>query len=98
MNQQNGGRRLDGYIRVSSVKGREGDNFISETVQEERIRAWAVANGHTIVEIHRELDVSGGTMNRPKLNEIMARIDAGETDGLVVFNLSRFARTMVGSV
>lgn len=92
------GRRLDGYIRVSDVAGREGDNFISIDVQEERVRAWAVANGHEIIAVHHELDVSGGTMDRPLLNTVMARIDSGETEGVVVYNLSRFARTLVGSV
>jgi DNA invertase Pin-like site-specific DNA recombinase len=99
MNRQDShGRRLDAYIRVSSVKGREGDSFISTEVQEERIRAWATANGHEIIQVWQEIDVSGGSMDRPMLNELMARIDAGETDGIVVFNISRFARTLVGSV
>src|SRR5262245_52098679 len=100
MDSQNGkrGRQLDAYIRVSQVAGREGDSFISPVVQEERICAWALANGHEIIEVHRELDVSGGTMNRPLLNEVMRRIVEGETEGVVVFNLSRFARTLVGSV
>jgi DNA invertase Pin-like site-specific DNA recombinase len=91
-------RRLDAYIRVSDVHGREGDSFISPRVQEERIRAWATANGHEIVEAFHELDVSGGTMDRPLLNEVMARFDAGETDGLVVFRLDRFGRTLVGAL
>jgi len=96
--KQNGGRRLDAYIRVSRVGGREGDSFTSPKIQEERIHAWAVANGHQVIEVHRELDVSGGTMDRPMLNLVMARIDAGDTDGVVVYNLSRFARTLIGSV
>lgn len=95
---QNSGRRLDGYIRVSQLAGREGDSFHSVDVQEERIRAWATANGHEIIETWHEVDVSGGTMDRPMLNEVMARIDRGETEGVVVFNLSRFARTLKGSV
>jgi DNA invertase Pin-like site-specific DNA recombinase len=92
------GRRLDGYIRVSDVRGREGDSYITEKVQEERIRSWAAAYGHEIVEMHHETDVSGGTMDRPLLNEVMARIESGETEGVVVFNISRFGRTLVGSI
>src|SRR5262249_52920439 len=96
--QQNTGRRLDAYIRVSQVRGREGDSFISPQVQEERIRAWAAAHGHEIVAAHHELDVSGGTMNRPLLNEVMARIDAGDTEGVVVYRLDRFGRTLRGAL
>jgi len=33
--------RLIGYVRVSRVAGREGDGFISPTVQRERIEAFA---------------------------------------------------------
>jgi site-specific DNA recombinase len=90
--------RLDAYIRVSEVRGREGDSFISPKVQEERIRAWAAATGHEIVAAHHELDVSGGKMDRPKLNEVMRRIDARETEGVVVYRLDRFGRTLIGTL
>lgn len=93
----NGSRRLDGYVRVSDVHGREGESFISPGDQEERIRAWAVANGHEILVVHHELDVSGGKMDRPKLNEVMRRFDVGETDGVVVWKLNRFGRTLFGA-
>ena len=100
MQNGNVSRRLDAYIRVSALARRDedSDSFISVKVQEERIRAWAVANGHEIIEAWHEIDVSGGTMDRPLLNEVMARIDSGETEGVVVYNLSRFARTLKGSV
>lgn len=96
--QEEPGRRLDAYIRVSQVAGRSGENFISPDVQEERIRAWAGIHGHEILEAFRELDVSGAKMDRPLLNEIMRRIDAGETEGVVVYRLDRFGRTLVGAL
>ena len=65
-------RRLDGYVRVSQVGKRGGESFISpQDLQEDRIRAWAEANGHEIIQVFPELDVSGGKMDRPKLNEVM---------------------------
>jgi DNA invertase Pin-like site-specific DNA recombinase len=90
--------KIDAYIRVSSVRGRSGETFISPDVQEDRIRSWATANGHEVIAAHRELDESGGKMDRPLLNEAMARIDSGETQGLVVYRLDRFGRTLVGSL
>jgi hypothetical protein len=33
--------RMDGYVRVSRVNGREGEGYISPRVQEEKIRQWA---------------------------------------------------------
>src|SRR3954470_15291624 len=78
---------LDAYVRVSSVRGRGGDSFISPAIQRERIAAWAAAHGHHIARVFEELDVSGGTVERPKLNVVMERIEAGETGGVVVFKL-----------
>src|SRR5262245_23979100 len=89
---------LDAYVRVSQVRGRTGGSFLSPAVQRERTDAWAVAHGHRIARVHEELDVSGGTIDRPKLNALMARIEAGETGGVVVFKLDRFGRTLIDSL
>src|SRR3954454_2926739 len=80
-------RSLDAYVRVSAVRGRAGQSFISPDVQRERIEAWAAAHDHRIARTWEELDVSGSTVDRPKLNEIMRRIEAKETGGIVVFKL-----------
>ena len=68
---------LDGYVRVSKVGGRGGEGFISPDVQEKAIREWAARAGVEIVIQPHELDVSGGTMDRPVFNTIMERIRAG---------------------
>jgi site-specific DNA recombinase len=89
---------LDAYVRVSAVKGRAGESFISPTVQRERIEAWAALHDRRLVWHEPELDVSGGRMDRPIFDTIMARIRAGETGGVVVAKLDRFARTLVGAL
>jgi site-specific DNA recombinase len=45
-----------------------------------------------------ELDVSGGTMDRPVFNRIMERVRGGKSGGIVVYKLDRFARTLLGAV
>jgi site-specific DNA recombinase len=90
--------KLDAYIRVSKVAGRGGDSFISPSVQRERIESWAQAHGTLVTWHEPELDVSGGTMSRPIFDRIMARVRAGETDGVIVAKLDRFARTLVGAL
>lgn len=90
--------QVDAYIRVSDVHGRSGESFISVDVQRERITAWAASQGHEIIEYWEELDVSGGKMQRPKLDEVMRRIESGQTQGVVVWRLDRFARTLVGAL
>jgi site-specific DNA recombinase len=90
--------KLDAYVRVSKVAGREGESFISPTVQRERIEAWASLHGAELTWHEPELDVSGGGMRRPVFDRIMARIRAGESGGVVVAKLDRFARTLVGAL
>jgi site-specific DNA recombinase len=89
---------LDAYIRVSKVAGRSGASFISPDVQRERISSWAQAHGHTLTWHEPELDVSGGTMSRPVFDRIMERVRTGQTDGVIVAKLDRFARTLVGAL
>ena len=92
------GLSLDAYIRVSKVAGRAGESFQSPEQQRQRIDSWTRAHGHTLTWHQPELDVSGGTMNRPVFDRIMERIRTGESDGLVVAKLDRFARTLVGAL
>ncbi len=89
---------LDAYIRVSKVAGRTGESFISPEVQRERIDGWAKAHGHSLFWHDPELDVSGGTMKRPVFEQIMRRIKSGQSDGVIVAKLDRFARTLVGAL
>ncbi len=89
---------LDAYVRVSKVGGRGGESFISPAVQSERIEAWAQLHGAQLTWHEPELDVSGGGMQRPVFDRIMERIRSGESGGLVVAKLDRFARTLVGAL
>lgn len=86
--------KLDGYIRVSRVNGREGDSFISPEQQRDKIEAFAKVMDAEIVEWHTDLDQSGGKISRPGLNKAMRRIEAKQTDGLIVAKIDRFARAV----
>ena len=88
--------RLDGYIRVSQVRGREGDTFISPALQRERVEQWCGAYGHTLQAVHEELDESGKAGHRrPLLEEAIARVERGDSDGIVVWKADRFGRSLV---
>jgi len=91
-------RPLDIYVRVSDVRGRAGDSFISPRDQEERCRALAKARGYKVGEVFTDLDVSGGKMKRPELDKAIARIEEGVSGGIIVAKLDRFARTLVGGL
>lgn len=86
---------LDGYIRVSQTRGREGDSFISPTVQREHIQRWADARGVRIGAWHEDLDQSGGKLHRPGLDAMLARIGTGQTGGIAVAHLDRLSRAGV---
>lgn len=89
---------LDGYVRVSRVGGREGDGFISPHVQERAIREFAERGGVEVIIRPHELNVSGGTMDRPVFNTIMERVRRGESGGILVYKTDRFARTLLGAL
>lgn len=84
--------KLDGYVRVSRVGGRGGESFISPEVQRAQIEGWAALRGVEIAAWHTDLDVSGGSMDRPGLNDAMRRIRDGQTGGLAVARLDRLSR------
>lgn len=84
--------RMDGYVRASRVSGRAGESFISPAVQREQIEGWAKLRGVEIAAWHEDLDQSGGKLNRPDLNALLARIEDGDTEGVVVAKLDRLSR------
>ena len=86
--------RSNACIRVSRIAGREGETFISPDVQRERITKLAELCGHEIVREHVDLDEPGSKWSRPGFQAALARVDAGETDGIIVAALDRFARSV----
>jgi site-specific DNA recombinase len=88
----------DGYIRVSRRAGREGESFISPEVQRQKIEAWAKLHGVEIVQWWDEIDQSGAKLERPMFQQALARCERGETGGIVVARLDRFARSAVDAL
>jgi len=89
---------LDGYIRVSQVRGRSGDSFISPAVQREKIEAYCKLHGAELLDVFEELDESGARRDRPKLAIAIERVESGESGGIVVARLDRFGRSLVDSL
>jgi DNA invertase Pin-like site-specific DNA recombinase len=89
--------KLDEYRRVSQVGGREGDGFQSPKLQAKGIRDYARSHGHTVTANPEELDVSGRKLRRPVLDKIIERIRQGESDGIIVNDLDRYSRDVLGA-
>jgi DNA invertase Pin-like site-specific DNA recombinase len=91
-------RMMDGYVRVSRRAGREGESFISPEVQRKKIAAWAEMNGIEVAAWWEEIDQSGAKLQGPMFQEALARCEGGETGGIVVARLDRFARSAVDAL
>lgn len=85
---------VDGYIRVSRIGGRSGDGYISPDVQRQRIEEYAQLLGVEVAAWHDDQDYSGGNTERPGFQEVMRRIKAGETGGVIVAHTDRFSRSV----
>lgn len=80
---------IDGYVRVSQVRGRAGERFISPLEQRAQIEGWARLHGAVVGEVFEELDESGARADRPLLELALQRIETGTSHGLVVARLDR---------
>ena len=83
--------RIVGYLRVSTQ--RQADEGPSLEVQEQTIRAWAVAEGHKLLACYRDGGDSGanGIDARVGLHAALTALAAGRAEGLVVSRLDRLA-------
>ena len=84
------GHRAIGYVRVSTSD--QADFGVSLDAQTEKIRGWCQGNGYALVEVLVDRGLSGGRCdNRPALQEALRTVGRG--DSLVVYSLSRLARS-----
>lgn len=78
------------YVRVSTDN--QLDNYSIEE-QTERLEAYCLAKDIHIVKIYTDGGYSGGNTNRPALQQMLADIDAGIIDIVVVYKLDRLSRS-----
>lgn len=81
--------KVVGYIRVST-EGQAQDG-VSLAAQEAKIQAWAELNDAEEVEIYRDTISGKRADNRPGLQQALQSV--GKGDALIVYSLSRLARS-----
>lgn len=81
-------------MRVSRKGDRDPDEWLTVPKQRGSIMGFSDAGGHTIVDIREDIDVSGALDDRPNLEALVAQIERGELDGLVVAKVDRFSRDL----
>lgn len=91
-------RRYGAYHRVSDAAGRELNDESTITHREafDQIDAWAKMRGATIVERYLDWDHTGSRMERPELDRMLADLDAGVIDAVIVAQVDRLSRAEVG--
>ena len=81
-----------GYCRVSSVG--QAEEGVSMDAQRAKIAAWCAGNDADLVDVFQDAGISGGkTTNRPGLQAALAAVCKGKGNVLVVYSLSRMARS-----
>ena len=79
-----------GYVRVSTED--QVTEGVSLDAQQAKVKAWADLNSYDLAEIHIDAGISGKRAdNRPGLQRALK--DIGQGDALVVYSLSRLARS-----
>jgi len=78
------------YVRVSTSG--QAEDGVSLEAQEARIRAWCTLEDYNLTQVFIDRGLSGGRAdNRPALQEALQAVGRG--DALVVYSLSRLARS-----
>jgi DNA invertase Pin-like site-specific DNA recombinase len=77
------------YVRVSTQ-----DQVGGNESQRRALLEWCEKQGIFNYEIFNDIGISGAKEDRPELNRLMARVEAGDAEQVVVFSFSRFARSV----
>lgn len=83
--------RVGIYIRVSTVEQAEEGYSVGE--QTERLTKYCEAMGWDVHKTYTDPGYSGGSMDRPALQEMITDIEVGMLDKVVVYKLDRLSRS-----
>ncbi len=79
-------------MRVSKLGQRDVDDLRSPDLQHKAIAAFAAREGVEVEWLNTDINVSGANADRDTLEGAIARIEAGDLAGLVVYRLDRLSR------
>ena len=81
-----------GYVRVSTDK--QAERGVSLEAQAEKIRAMAVVHNAKLAEIIVDGGESAKSLNRPGMARLLAMVDAGEVQTVIIAKLDRLTRSV----
>ena len=82
--------RVLGYARVSTENQLE--NY-SIPQQQSRLESYCHAKGWELLNTYTDGGCSGGTLERPALQELLAAVRRGGVDAVLVYKLNRLSRS-----
>src|SRR4051812_33768225 len=81
-----------GYVRVST--DRQAEHGVSLEAQESKIRAMATIHSAELAEVIIDGGESAKSLNRPGLQRLLALINAGQVQAVIVAKLDRLTRSV----
>jgi DNA invertase Pin-like site-specific DNA recombinase len=81
-----------GYVRVST--DRQAELGVSLEAQEAKIRAMATVQGAELFEVIIDGGESAKNLNRPGLHRLLALVDSGKVEAVIVAKLDRLTRSV----
>jgi DNA invertase Pin-like site-specific DNA recombinase len=81
-----------GYVRVSTE--RQAEQGVSLEAQEAKIRAMATVQGAELFEVIVDGGESAKNLNRPGLQRLLAMVDSGRVEAVIVAKLDRLTRSV----
>jgi site-specific DNA recombinase len=81
-----------GYVRVSTDK--QADRGVSLEAQAEKIRAMAIVHNAELLDIIVDGGESAKSLNRPGMERLLALVDAGEVQTVIIAKLDRLTRSV----
>jgi len=85
-----------GYCRVSTAE--QATEGVSLEAQAAKIAAYCVVNDLELVAVVTDAGLSGKTTDREGLQQVLALVDAGDVEAIVVTKLDRLARNTVDTL
>lgn len=82
-----------GYVRVSTEK--QADRGVSLDAQTQKIHAMAVVQGADLVDVFIDAGESAKSLRRPGMTRLLALVDAGAVETVIIAKLDRLARSVV---
>lgn len=85
------GARVGIYVRVSTEEQASG---MSLSAQSEKLRQYCELQGWSVVKEYVDAGMSGGTLDRPALQEMMEDCRNGKINVVLVYKLDRLSRSL----